>query len=69
LKRAKFTLIALSILVVLGVGVGFRHAGRWLTVDDPLSHADANFVLSGGLPFVLKRLEESMPRATRPRFG
>jgi uncharacterized SAM-binding protein YcdF (DUF218 family) len=56
LKRAKFTLIALSILVVLGMGVGFRHAGRWLTVDDPLSHADAIFVLSGGLPY---RAEEA----------
>ena len=55
LKRAKFTLIALSVLVVLGVG-GFRHAGRWLTVDDPLSHADAIFILSGGLPY---RAEEA----------
>src|SRR5882757_8641135 len=43
--------VALGLLVVLIVGVvAFRRAGRWLEREDPLSHADVIFVLSGGLP-------------------
>lgn len=40
----------LVILILLAAGVAFRGAGRWLDREDPLSHADVIFVLSGGLP-------------------
>jgi hypothetical protein len=29
----------------------FRHAGRWLELNEPLQHAQAIVVLGGGLPF------------------
>jgi uncharacterized SAM-binding protein YcdF (DUF218 family) len=47
MKRAALGLLA--VLILLGV-VAFRGAGRWLEREDPLSHADVIFVLSGGLP-------------------
>ncbi|HXN71639.1 MAG TPA: YdcF family protein [Candidatus Acidoferrales bacterium] len=31
--------------------VGFRGMGRWLVREDPLTHADALVVLSGGMPY------------------
>lgn len=50
-KRAwQIVLIALLILVVVSVFV-VRNIGRWLVVEDPLSHAGAIVVLSGGLPY------------------
>src|ERR1700736_1166231 len=46
MKRAELGLLVLLILAVVGV----RGAGRWLEREDPLSHADVIFVLSGALP-------------------
>jgi uncharacterized SAM-binding protein YcdF (DUF218 family) len=40
----------LLILAIAGV-LAFRGIGRWLVVEDPLDHADAIVVLSGGLPY------------------
>jgi uncharacterized SAM-binding protein YcdF (DUF218 family) len=37
-------------LVIAGI-LAFRGLGRWLVVEDPLDHADAIVVLSGGLPY------------------
>jgi len=46
MKRAALgLLVALTLAVVV-----VRSAGRWLDREDPLSHADVIFVLSGGLP-------------------
>jgi uncharacterized SAM-binding protein YcdF (DUF218 family) len=42
--------LLLLILAIAGV-VAFRGIGRWLVVEDPLDHADAIVVLSGGLPY------------------
>jgi uncharacterized SAM-binding protein YcdF (DUF218 family) len=57
LKTAKRKLLGLSIVLTLVLGMaGFRHAGRWLVRDDPLSRADVILVLSGGLPY---RAEEA----------
>ena len=51
-KTAKLSRFGLFIVFILIVTLaGFRHAGRWLTVDDPLSKADVILVLSGGLPY------------------
>jgi uncharacterized SAM-binding protein YcdF (DUF218 family) len=55
---------ALRFIVVIGVLtavtvcaiVAFRHAGRWLIHEDPLSHADVILVLSGSMPY---RAEEA----------
>jgi uncharacterized SAM-binding protein YcdF (DUF218 family) len=47
MKRATVGLLVVSILAAV---VAFRGAGRWLDREDPLSHADVIFVLSGGLP-------------------
>jgi len=41
---------ALLALAVCGV-IAFRGLGRWLVREDPLAHADAIVVLSGGLPY------------------
>ena len=50
-KRAwQIILVALLVLVIAGVLV-VRNIGRWLVVEDPLTHAGAIVVLSGGLPF------------------
>jgi uncharacterized SAM-binding protein YcdF (DUF218 family) len=48
MKKARLGVLALLILVA-GLAV-FRHAGRWLNREDPLSHAGVIFVLSGGMP-------------------
>jgi uncharacterized SAM-binding protein YcdF (DUF218 family) len=48
------TFIVLS-LFAAGV-VSFRHAGRWLIREEPLSSADIIVVLSGGMPY---RAEEA----------
>jgi uncharacterized SAM-binding protein YcdF (DUF218 family) len=51
-KTTKLRLLVFFIVSILIVGlVGFLRAGRWLTVDDPLSKADVILVLSGGLPY------------------
>jgi uncharacterized SAM-binding protein YcdF (DUF218 family) len=42
--------LGLSVVLILAAVVAFRGAGRWLDREDPLSHADVIFVLSGGLP-------------------
>ncbi len=56
-KTVKLSLLGLFISLALIVSlIGFRHAGRWLTLDDSLSKADVIFVLSGGLPY---RAEEA----------
>jgi uncharacterized SAM-binding protein YcdF (DUF218 family) len=46
MKRAALGLLVVLILAVVAV----RGAGQWLEREDPLSHADVIFVLSGGLP-------------------
>ena len=40
----------LTLIVLIAAVFAFRGAGRWLDREDPLSHADVIFVLSGGLP-------------------
>ena len=51
-KTLKLRLFGLSIfLLAIFALVAFRRAGRWLVLDEPLSKADAIFVLSGGLPY------------------
>ena len=42
---------ALLLLLLIAVIILARGAGRWLFREDPLAHADAIVVLSGGLPF------------------
>jgi uncharacterized SAM-binding protein YcdF (DUF218 family) len=43
---------ALILLVVLAAAIlAWRGVGRWLVREDPLTHADALVVLSGGLPY------------------
>jgi uncharacterized SAM-binding protein YcdF (DUF218 family) len=60
MQKAKLTrqLIALFVLLLLcGAGVAaFRHAGKWLIREQPLSTADVIVVLSGGMPY---RAEEA----------
>ena len=46
MKRAALGLLVVLILAAVAV----RGAGRWLERQDPLSHEDVIFVLSGGLP-------------------
>ena len=46
MKRAALGLLLVLILAAVAV----RGTGRWLEREDPLSHADVIFVLSGGLP-------------------
>lgn len=44
--------IIATILTVIIAGIfTFRGVGRWLVREDPLAHADAIVVLSGGLPY------------------
>jgi uncharacterized SAM-binding protein YcdF (DUF218 family) len=51
-KTLKLRLFGISIfLLAIFTLVAFRRAGRWLVLDEPLSKADAIFVLSGGLPY------------------
>ncbi len=40
----------LAVLLLVAAVVVFRGAGRWLDREDPLSHADVIFVLSGAMP-------------------
>ena len=47
MKRAALGLLA---VLIVGGGVAFRGAGRWLEREDPLAHADVIFILSGGMP-------------------
>jgi uncharacterized SAM-binding protein YcdF (DUF218 family) len=48
-RRVVLCTAALGIIVA-GV-VAFRGVGRWLIREDPLAHADAIVVLSGGMPY------------------
>jgi uncharacterized SAM-binding protein YcdF (DUF218 family) len=52
-RKHKLRIIsALIFLVVLAATVfAWRGVGRWLVREDPLTHADALVVLSGGLPY------------------
>jgi uncharacterized SAM-binding protein YcdF (DUF218 family) len=54
MDRVRLGLLAL--LIVIAAVVAFRGAGRWLTREDPLAHADVIFVLSGSMPY---RAEEA----------
>jgi uncharacterized SAM-binding protein YcdF (DUF218 family) len=48
MKRAR---LGVAILLVLAAALAIsRGTGRWLDREDPLSHADVIFVLSGGMP-------------------
>jgi uncharacterized SAM-binding protein YcdF (DUF218 family) len=40
----------LTLIILIAAVFAFRGAGRWLDREDPLSHADVIFVLSGGMP-------------------
>ena len=56
-RTRKLSLLGVLTVLLLIVGTAvFHRVGRWLTVDDALSKADAIFVLSGGLPY---RAEEA----------
>ena len=45
-------IVAAAIVAILIAGVlAFRGVGRWLVREDPLAHAGAIVVLSGGMPF------------------
>lgn len=48
MKRVRLSVLV--ILILVAAVVAFRGAGHWLNREDPLSHADVIFVLSGGLP-------------------
>jgi uncharacterized SAM-binding protein YcdF (DUF218 family) len=48
-RRAVIALLALA--VILAGVLAFRGVGRWLVREDPLAHADAIVVLSGGMPY------------------
>lgn len=50
-RKSKFW-IALATLILLAIAaIAIFHAiGRWLVVTDPLDHADAIIILSGGMP-------------------
>jgi uncharacterized SAM-binding protein YcdF (DUF218 family) len=50
------TVTGVFIVVIVCAIFAFRHAGRWLIHEDPLSHADVILVLSGGMPY---RAEEA----------
>jgi uncharacterized SAM-binding protein YcdF (DUF218 family) len=50
LNRRLFLAFVLVALIACGV-IAFRGLGRWLVREDPLAHADAIVVLSGGLPY------------------
>lgn len=49
-SRRRIALLVLLILVI-GVVIAIRGAGRWLVREDPLTRADMIAVLSGGLPY------------------
>jgi uncharacterized SAM-binding protein YcdF (DUF218 family) len=51
--RRRGCLTGTAVLLVLTIAgiIAFRGLGRWLVVEDPLDHADAIVVLSGGLSF------------------
>ncbi|HTU35331.1 MAG TPA: YdcF family protein [Candidatus Acidoferrum sp.] len=49
-SRLAILVAAILALVVAGT-VAFRGVGRWLVREDPLAHADAIVVLSGGMPY------------------
>lgn len=57
-SRALRFIVAIGVLIALAVCgiVAFRHAGRWLIHQDPLSHADVILILSGSMPY---RAEEA----------
>jgi uncharacterized SAM-binding protein YcdF (DUF218 family) len=57
-RRSRRIIVFLGILlVVICTGIFcFRHVGKWLMVQDPLSHSNAIVVLSGGMPY---RAEEA----------
>jgi uncharacterized SAM-binding protein YcdF (DUF218 family) len=48
MKRVRLGLLV--ILILIAAVIAFRGTGHWLNREDPLSHADVIFVLSGGLP-------------------
>src|SRR6202044_4056926 len=51
-KRNLSFISVVVLLVVFAVAIFvFRGVGRWLVREDPLTHADALVVLSGGLPY------------------
>jgi uncharacterized SAM-binding protein YcdF (DUF218 family) len=49
-QRRRVILVLLVLLLVLAF-FALRNAGHWLTREDPLEHADAIVVLSGGMPY------------------
>src|SRR5215469_7051736 len=56
-KPTKLLISAFILLILLAACVmAFRHLGRWLIREEPLSSADLIVVLSGGMPY---RAEEA----------
>lgn len=57
-SRAPRLIVVIGVLVTVTVCaiVAFRHAGRWLIQEGPLSHADVILILSGSMPY---RAEEA----------
>lgn len=51
LASRRTILIAVVLALVVAAVFAFRGAGRWLVREDPLAHANAIVVLSGGMPY------------------
>jgi uncharacterized SAM-binding protein YcdF (DUF218 family) len=47
----RFLLVLFLLAFVVSTIVAVRGVGRWLVREDPLAHADAVVVLSGGMPY------------------
>jgi len=47
----RFLLVLILLALVVSTIVAVRGVGRWLVREDPLAHADAVVVLSGGMPY------------------
>ena len=48
MKRIRLSVLV--VLILLAAAAAFRGLGRWLDREDPLSHADVIFVVSGAMP-------------------
>ncbi len=50
-RNLRFLFAVLFLILVASMMIVFRGVGWWLVREDPLAHADAIVVLSGGLPY------------------
>jgi uncharacterized SAM-binding protein YcdF (DUF218 family) len=61
--------VAVAILVIVACAIfAFRHAGRWLIRQDPLSHADVILVLSGSMPYRAEEAGEVFRKGYAPEI-